>query len=159
MGFGELKGDLWELAKVFEAHAVVVTTNGAVRSDGACVMGRGCAKEAKDMFEGIDKRLGALIRENGNRVQIVQDLPTRVIAYPVKHHWEDDADLELIRRSAQQLMEIIKEKKWTKVLMPRPGCGNGRLDWETQVKPILEEELDSRVAVITHAPPFRGKRA
>jgi hypothetical protein len=34
------------------------------------------------------------------------------------------------------------------VLVPRPGCGNGQLDWE-DVKPILLDHFDDRFIVVT----------
>ena len=70
----------------------------------------------------------------------------RIIAFPVKHHWAQKADLELIRKSAEQLVEISQYCE--RVLIPRPGCGNGQLNWE-EVKPILEEILDDRFYVIS----------
>lgn len=115
MGFGELKGDLWELAEVFEAHAVIAITY----SEGA--------------------------------VEIIQDLPLRVISFPIQHRFGGEVDLDLIRQSAKQLMKLIVNKKWTKVLMPRPLGEHEDVDWETQVKPIMEEELDRRVAIVSHA--------
>jgi len=157
VGFSEIKGNLWKLAEVFDVHAVCITTNGVVKNNGACVMGKGCAKEARDRFPDIDRQLGDAIAANGNVVQVVQEIPIRVVAFPVKHHWRDIASLQLIRQSCVGLMELIEKRGWTKVLLPRPGCGNGRLDWERQVKPILKEELDHRVAVITHADPDKGQ--
>lgn len=45
--------NLWLLS-----DTVVITTNGTVKGDDACVMGRGCALEAKLAFPGIDHRIG-----------------------------------------------------------------------------------------------------
>jgi len=115
VGFGEVKGDIWELAEVFEAHAVVAITY------------------------------------SGEEVKIIQDLPIRVVSFPIQHRWGGVADLDLIRQSAKRLMALVNEKKWTKVLMPRPSFEREDLDWETEVKPILEDVLDRRVAVVSHA--------
>lgn len=54
----EIYANLWEV----EADLRVVTTNGAVRRDGACVMGRGCAREAKERYPGVEYRLGSSSR-------------------------------------------------------------------------------------------------
>ena len=39
----EVVGNLW----TYPADIRVITTNGTVKNDGTCVMGRGCAAEAK----------------------------------------------------------------------------------------------------------------
>lgn len=63
----EQQRDLWNYCDDGETTGVesydpcertwlVVTTNGCVKSDGTCVMGRGVAQEARDRFDGIDKR-------------------------------------------------------------------------------------------------------
>jgi hypothetical protein len=148
----ELKGDIWELAP--KVGAICITTNGAIRNDGACVMGRGVALEAKKKFPGMDIMLGYRIENSGN---VVHDLGFTtggyyVFSFPVKHHWKQDADLLLIHDSAEQLVELC-DKRYSdmeKILVPRPGCGNGNLDWKEQVKPVIEPILDDRFGVITN---------
>jgi hypothetical protein len=39
--------------------------------------------------------------------------------------------------------------RWQHIVMPRPGCGNGGLDW-ADVEPVLSKLLDDRFTVITH---------
>ena len=142
----ETEGNLWEVS----CDLRVITTNGAVRSDGAAIMGRGCALEAKQHFPGIDLKLGRLLREHGNRVMRLAQLSDGSVlgSFPVKSHWTEEADPALIRRSAEQLVALANTFHYTNVLIPRPGCGNGRLSWE-QVRPILSEILDNRFTVIT----------
>lgn len=140
----EIKGNMFKL--LTEYDAICITTNGTVKKDGCAVMGRGCALEAKRLWWRIDKRLGGLIELNGNITQILGTVGNcKIIAFPVKHHWSQEADLELIEKSARKLVEITGENE--KVLIPRPGCGNGKLDWK-DVRPVLEEILDDRFYII-----------
>jgi hypothetical protein len=44
----ELFGNLWEFDGI-----IVITTNGFVKRDGTCVMGRGCAKQATIKLPGL----------------------------------------------------------------------------------------------------------
>ena len=37
---------------------------------------------------------------------------------------------------------------WSKVLIPRPGCGYGELNWQ-DIKPLLESILDDRFISVT----------
>lgn len=112
-------------------------------------MGRGCALEAKTQFPGIDVLLAHEIQKNGNHVApLVAPNNEMIWSFPVKHHWRQKADLELIFRSACELMDIVDEWKYENILLPRPGCGNGQLNWE-DVKLVLDPILDDRVAVVT----------
>lgn len=143
----EAVGNLWDV----EADLRCITTNGATRkSDGAAVMGRGCAREAKTKFPGIDFRLGELLRKHGNRVMRLMKLPdgSHLASFPVKHNWREQADPDLIRRSAEQLVALADKFGYERVVLPRPGCGNGKLSYD-QVRPILAGVLDERFAVIT----------
>lgn len=137
----EVKGNLWD----YPADWRVITTNGFVKKNGECVMGRGCAFEAKKKFPELAKELGWRIKEGGNT-------PYRftkwgLITFPVKHNWWEKADLELIKQSAEILNIDATNHPDMQIVMPRPGCGNGQLKWE-DVKPLLEF-LPDNVKVIT----------
>lgn len=140
----EIKGNLWDY---FEKPNTVIfiTTNGFVKNNGEAVMGRGCALEAKVRFPDLPKILGRLIRFHGNKPIALR---FGLWSFPVKHNWWEKADIELIRRSTEVLNKVANNAKdWTFVL-PRPGCGNGKLTWG-EVKPILEV-LPDNVLVISN---------
>ena len=106
-------------------------------------MGRGIAKMFTHHHSRIQNVLGALILKNGN---IVQKITEDAISFPVKHNWYEVADVELIKKSAHELMQLLKEDETA--LLPRPGCGNGKLDWLVDVKPAIENILDDRITII-----------
>lgn len=138
----EITGNLWTTP----ANWRVITTNGDTKANGAAVMGRGCALEAKTKFIGVDHYLGRLINEYGNHVFV---LGKGLIAFPVKHHWQDPANVDLIRQSAIELVDFHDSGRIEgTVLIPRPGCGNGALNW-TDVRPVLADILDDRFTIIT----------
>lgn len=139
----EVKGNLW----TYPADIRVITTNGTVKKNGECVMGRGCALEAKKKYPAIPILLGRHIKENGNHVGFIFGSAEGIYSFPVKHNWYDKADINLIKSSALELVFLLPNKE-LRVVMPRPGCGNGGLKWE-DVKPILEPILDDRFHVIT----------
>lgn len=62
--------------------------------------------------------------------------------------WASVASIDLIRHSAYELYAIAVKKNWSSVVIPRPGCGAGELDWFS-VKAVLDRALDSRFYVIT----------
>lgn len=136
----------------------VITTNGYVKNNGKAVMGRGCALEARNRFRDLDLILGEQITENGNNVRRLvtqhhnSNFPQQAItlvSFPVKHNWWEPADLALIERSAIQIANLAwRNGHWQHIIIPRPGCGNGQLNW-SDVKPILEPILDDRFLIIT----------
>ncbi len=148
----EAHGNLWEI----RCDLRVVTTNGDVNARNRAVMGRGCAREAKERFPGLEYHFALLLRAHGNRVmRLLKPCPANggaaLASFPVKYHWREEADLELISRSARQLVALADTFGYARVALPRPGSGNGRLSWE-DVRPILAEILDDRFTVVTFPP-------
>lgn len=145
-------GNFWS----FLGDVHVITTNGTVKSSGACVMGRGIAKEAKDRFPGLDKTLGRAILSHGNRVHKLgrwtraDGASFNLMSFPVKHQWFQRADIELIKDAAARLVFDLQTEN--RVIMVRPGCGNGGLNWD-EVKPVLDEYLDDRFIVVERKRP------
>lgn len=142
----EAQGDLWNFAESPNA-VICITTNGMVKKNGECVMGRGCAQEAKRRFPGLPEKLGQMIKEFGN---VVHELAPNLISFPVKHNWWEDADLKLIELSAINLNKLARLNPAKVFYLPRPGCGNGRRDWEVEVKPLIQLLLPDNVIVITY---------
>lgn len=112
-------------------------------------MGAGVAKEARSRIPDIDLSLGRSIRKHGNvvaRIAGPDKVPYHyydILAFPVKHVWWEQAELELIRASAQQLSQIIDRYVGPDlgVYLPRPGCGNGGLTWSV-VRGTLADVLE-----------------
>jgi len=142
----EIRGDIWEQHKL--GRWTVITTNGTVKKDGACVMGRGVAKQAADKFPNLPFKLGEALIAGGNNVHIFDYL--HIITLPVKHHWKEQANLELTDRSLQQLVAWADTppRKHGKFFMVRPGCSSGKRDWETEVKPLCMRYLDDRFVIV-----------
>lgn len=160
----ELVGGLW--TEHARGKWACVTTNGDVDRRGRAIMGGGCALEAKQRFPNLPERLGLALRDNrtptddGNNCYVFDDL--RVISFPTKYHPYHRSDIVLIQRSAQQLMRILRDREHDVehngvvypavrcVVLPRPGCGLGGLEWAF-VANILRPILDDRVHVISPA--------
>lgn len=142
------KGNIFDLFMTGSYDAICITTNGITKKSGDAVMGAGIAKACAEKFPRSPKDLAEGLKENGNVVQIIS--PTiygLILSFPTKNHWKDPSNIELIKKSCHQLMDFIDENKLTRVLLPKPGCSNGKLEW-SEVEPIISEILDDRVAVI-----------
>lgn len=146
----EVEGNLWE----YPAEVRAITTNGTVKKDGTAVMGGGSALEAKKRFPGIDTTLGGLITAHGNRCFriVAGEPPVTLLTFPTKHAVNNvRADLQLICDSCMQAFAMANKFGWDDILIPRPGCGLGGLDYETEVREILSNLLDDRFKIITFA--------
>jgi len=143
----EVYGDIWK----YKADAKCITTNGYVRTDGRAVMGRGVALQATKRYPDIALVLGSAIRDNGLHVQILGETDDDgwLVSFPVKYHWREKADLELIKDSALELIELTDVQNWNTVVLPKPGCGNGQLHWK-DVKSVLKHLLDDRFHIIDY---------
>ena len=142
----EVTGNLW----TYPADVRVITTNGSIRIDGKAVMGRGCAFEATQRFPLLQKRLGYALLCDGNHVHLVEE---DLLTFPVKHEWRQTASLSLIEQSARELAIIVDYREfggqpWNVIVLPRPGCGNGGLQW-SDVRKVIAPILDDRFHVIT----------
>ena len=136
-----------------EKEAAAITTHGVLRKNGYAVLGKGQALEAKQLFPGLEKRLGEYLFRYGNRAfymgvhQLGEHL-TSLITFPTKYHYRNDSSLDLITGSAHQVKAIADKFQLKKVYMPPVGCGLGKLDYEKQVRPILQKILtDDRFVV------------
>lgn len=171
----EAVGDLWQIAA--DTGAIpIVTTNGFVTARGKLVMGRGSAWEAKARYPGLDVRLGSMITRHGNVPALLKFPGTDdlLITMPVKPAWHGDEQfghpgfkckapkckaqiVELIKSSTEKMLKgIQKDLADRTFVMPRPGCGNGGMDWE-EVKAYLSKKLDDRFTVVTF-PPIKPPR-
>lgn len=143
MKFSEQRFDVWHGYN--NGDFIVVTTNGFVKRNGEAVMGAGIALQAKTRFLGMAYAVGQAIAKNGN-IPLV-NVKYRIITLPTKKIWTENSDLELIENGLQTLVKIVTELELDRVYMPRPGCGNGKRDWDSEVKPICEKYLDSRFII------------
>jgi len=156
----EATGDIWEYATKKAVDAVCVLTNMTV-AGGKLIMGGGNAREARTRFPSLPELWGrAFEKKYGKEEFLVHTIspiaigsPFYVVAFPTKRHPSEDSDLDLIEGSAHELVKQAGMWDWRRVVLGRPGCGLGSLDWDTQVKPLIEPILDDRFTVIHFSHP------
>jgi len=137
-----------------------ITTNGQVRY-GKAVMGRGVAEQVKTRWPLIADALAMQLQKNGNVPSHIgyvdtslrwsltdSSLKTRLFSFPTKYHWREPSDMGLILQSAWLMMQEAKDFD-IDIAIPRPGCGNGGLEWE-DVRADLKKVLDDRFTIITN---------
>jgi len=153
----EITADIFTLHANSEQRILkICPTNGTIKSNGACVMGAGIAKELALDYPCVPFHLGRLLSLYGNNPYPIYVTETEEWwSFPVKHEWNQKADLSLIDISC------LKFKRWLDsttpkphfVLFPRVGCGNGELSWK-KVRPMLESHFKNNDEVIVVSLPF-----
>jgi hypothetical protein len=140
------RGDMWSIFG--KTGAFVITTNPIARSDGAIVMGRGIALQAKERFYQLPYDFGTRLhhrRERGYQryfglIGVYEEQP--VYFFMVKDHWREPADLAIIKHSVFVLQKFTEVHPDVRVDLNFPGIGNGHLPRE-DVLPLLTDLPDN----------------
>ena len=144
----KLVNELLDYSKVPDANTVYIFTGNAyVRKDGALVMGRGAAKQVRDMYPSVQYELGALIQSvhtSPYGVVFANSAGFPIGVFQVKEHFKQQADLTLIDYSCKMLTTIATQNNTLIYHMNYPGVGNGGLA-EQYVQPLLETLPDNVV--------------
>jgi len=167
-------GNLWAMHEA--GWHIVIPTNLYAKADGQAVMGRGIALQAAQKWPDLKMWYGYHLTghirqtpegrnprmEDINEADLLAiDNERRLICLPVKTSWNQGARKGLIRSSLACLATMMTKPALqnASVAIPRIGSGNGLLDWEADVKPLVREflvSLDdatrSRVCIV-HPPP------
>ena len=126
----EVQGNVWD----YKADVVLIPINGDINKKGRAVMGRGVAYQAQQRYVHLNQALALHLEKFGNTVGMLMWETLvggrQLWSFPVKHHWREMADLNLIAHSTGKLREVAQLSPKKIYVLPRPGCGNGQLTWE-----------------------------
>jgi hypothetical protein len=100
--------------------------------------------QAKKKYKSLPYYLGLSIKKFGNLPYCNSEF--HIITCPVKYNWWEKANLELITFSISLIAKLTSLSN-DKIVLPKVGCGNGKLDWK-DVEPILELYLDERFIIV-----------
>ena len=122
-------------------------------------MGKGIAKQFKERFPDNFQQYKTACASN--EVQIGKLFCTydheskrTIINFPTKKHWQNPSQLEWIEQGLSALRNYL-ENMGTSIAIPPLGCGNGGLDWHTQVQPLVHQylaDLDMDIEIYADEP-------
>ncbi len=149
-------GNCWDHLE--DADLICVLTNRTV-INGHLSMGGGQAREAAELFPTLPEVWGHILDKDSPdniwkplQYGFYNDGNPKLVAFPTMDKPGSPGDLKLIEESAKALTELVDCLLFPqKVIVPRPGCGIGGLDYEVEVEPILAKYFDDRFFVITFA--------
>ncbi|MEK4847602.1 macro domain-containing protein [Bacillus sp. FSL W8-0183] len=125
---------------IFESPAQVLVNT--VNTVG--VMGKGIAKQFKDIYPEMFEQYQTFCENKDldiGKLWIYKSNHKWVLNFPTKKHWRSPSKLEYIEAGLQKFVSTYEEKGITSISFPLLGCGNGGLDWENDVKPLMERYL------------------
>ncbi|NOK63726.1 MAG: hypothetical protein GFH27_549379n69 [Chloroflexi bacterium AL-W] len=108
------------------------------------VMGKGIALTFKQLYPEMFQRYRQICQEKQLEVGKLYVYRTRnkiVVNFPTKKHWRRPSQVDYIEAGLQNFVATYQNYGITSVSFPQLGCGNGELDWETQVQPLMESYL------------------
>lgn len=157
MTLRERSADIWADRNL---DVICITTNGTVLNSGVNIMGGGIAKEAAERVPTLPKTYGDILKNNDLGVHVLhvykeQGFADRILlAFPTKYTLMEPANMNLIETSMTELIVFAGIFHMYRIGLPRPGTGIGGLDWENEVKPLLEDmipmQLRNRITIYSY---------
>ena len=108
------------------------------------VMGKGIAFDFKKYYPKMFKEYKNLCDSNQLNIGDLYLYKTSnkwILNFPTKEHWRTPSTVEFIEKGLQKLVQDALRLQINDIAMPKLGCGNGGLNWESEVKPIVEKYL------------------
>jgi len=108
------------------------------------VMGRGIALEFKRLFPEMYRQYRELCERGQFKIGMLwlYKSPNKwVLNLPTKKHWRNPSRVEYVDEGLRKFVSSYADSGIHSIAFPALGCGNGELDFETQVKPLMEKYL------------------
>jgi hypothetical protein len=64
-----------------------------------------------------------------------------ILNFPTKKHWRQPSRIEFIEAGLKKFVETYDKLSIHSIAFPPLGCGNGQLDFESQVRPLMDHYL------------------
>lgn len=142
------RGNMWDIFG--KTDLFLITTNPVRKKDGAVVMGRGIALEAKVRFPQLPYDFGRELDraeaegEHNCSSGIIGVYDNQLVGYfMTKSHWQLNSEITIINDSITDLLLSWQaHKHYNRIDLNFPGIGNGKLKRE-DVLPIIEQLPDN----------------
>jgi len=109
-------------------------------------MGKGIAKEFKKIYPEMFKEYQKLCEKKKLTVGKLWLYKTKnkwILNFPTKTTWRKPSKLEYIESGLKTFIKGYAKFGIISIAFPPLGCGNGELDWDKQVRPLMEKYLKS----------------
>lgn len=127
-------GDLFQSP----AHVLVNTVNTVG------VMGKGIAKTFKKIYPEMFKEYQQLCERKKitiGKLWLYKASHKWILNFPTKTTWRQPSRMEYIEKGLETFVASYAERGITSIAFPALGCGNGELNWDKQVRPLMAKYL------------------
>ena len=138
---GDISVITYVVGSLFQSPAQVLVNT--VNTVG--VMGKGIAKEFKRIYPDMFRQYQALCearRFSVGQLWLYKTPHKWILNFPTKQHWRQPSRVEYIEVGLQKFVDTYSARGITSVAFPALGCGNGELNWDSQVRPVMERYLN-----------------
>lgn len=121
------------------------------------IAGRGLALEFAKRYPTNDEHYRAMCAEKKMcigtlLVTIDEETGKRILNFPTKTDWRQPSHPAFIHCGLRYFVARYQEMGITSIAFPKLGCGLGGLNFQTQVKPLMEQHLsDLPIEVVVYA--------
>ena len=108
------------------------------------VMGKGIAKEFKQIYPEMFREYQQICEKGAfdiGNLWLYKTPNKWVLNFPTKRHWRQPSHPDYIEAGLKKFADRYHVYGITSISFPMLGCGNGELDWETQVQPLMKHYL------------------
>src|SRR3989338_6015525 len=108
------------------------------------VMGKGIAKIFKEIYPDMFVKYQQLCENKQFKIGKLWLYKTDhkwILNFPTKDHWRQPSKPEYIEEGLKKFASSYSVMGITSIAFPCLGCGNGELDWETVVQPLMMRYL------------------
>jgi O-acetyl-ADP-ribose deacetylase (regulator of RNase III) len=120
------------------------------------VMGKGVAAEFKRIYPKMFEQYRDLCERNEIDIGVlwIYKTPRKwILNFPTKKHWRNPSKPEYIEAGLKKFYNQCADAGIHSIAFPALGCGNGELDWQNTVKPLMEKYLNKLpIDVFIHLP-------
>ena len=121
------------------------------------VMGKGVAKEFKrvypEMFAEYQKVCEAG-QFNVGHLFLYKTSHKWVLNFPTKKDWRNRSQTAYVEAGLRKFVDVYRDARITSISFPQLGCGNGDLEWKSEVKPLMERYLRALpIQIFIHIAP------
>lgn len=118
------------------------------------VMGKGIALAFKKKYPDMFNKYRELCKNKQfdmGQLWLYKTPDKWILNFPTKRDWRQKSQLEDIEKGLQKFVAEYEQMEITSISFPMLGCGSGGLNWESQVRPLMEQYLAALpIAVYVH---------